>query len=388
MALRIVKRIGIDARLYGPTGRGLGRYIQEVTDRLVKLDLANDYIIFLSPHSSADCQIDQPNVQKVIMTERWYTLAEQLAWPRLIRRYRLDLLHVPHFNAPLICPCRLVITIHDLILTKFPTPRASTLAPIVYWLKNLAYRLVISRATKRAKTILAVSNFTKDDIVKQLAVPAKKITVTYEGVTVFSDSRLNDQTADKPTLLRYNIKQPYLLYVGNAYPHKNLEWLIKLFQAWSPNHPEYQLVLVGGHDYFYQRLRQLVISLWPEQANKPVVLPGFVPDNDLAALYRSAALYIFPSRYEGFGLPPLEAMNYGCPVVSSDSSCLPEILGSAAVYFHDNQTNSAIQAIDNLLSDQNQRQVLIEAGFQQIKKYSWKTCAQQTLAVYQQILNQ
>lgn len=380
------QRIGIDARLYGPSGKGLGRYIQEITDRVVSLDKDNQYIIFLSPHSVGDCQINQENVEKVVMTERWYTLAEQLAWPKLIRRHRLDLLHVPHFNAPLICPCRLVITIHDLILTKFPSRRASTLSPIVYWLKNLAYRLVISRAVKQAKVILTVSEFTKRDIIEQLAVPASKIVVTYNGVADFSQRRADKKLADKQVLLSYNIKQPYLLYVGNAYPHKNLEWLIRLFKIWSVNHQDFSLVLVGGHDYFYQRLAKLVASLWSGQTKAPVILPGFVPDEQLAVLYRSAALYIFPSRYEGFGLPALEAMSYGCPVVSSNSSCLPEIFGQAAVYFADNQMDSAIMAIDQLLNNPSQRQQIVQRGFEQIKLYSWATCAEQTLAIYRQLL--
>jgi glycosyltransferase involved in cell wall biosynthesis len=380
------QRIGIDARLYGPSGKGLGRYIQEITDRVVNLDQENQYIIFLSPQSVGDCQINQKNVEKVVMAERWYTLAEQLAWPRLIRRHQLDLLHVPHFNAPLICSCRLVITIHDLILTKFPSRRASTLSPILYWLKNLAYRLVISRAVKQAEVVLTVSEFTKRDIIEQLAVPAAKIVVTYNGVADFSNRRSDKNLPDKQVLLSYNIKQPYLLYVGNAYPHKNLEWLIRLFKIWSVTHQDFSLVLVGGHDYFYQRLAKLVANLWNSQTNAPVILPGFVPDEQLAVLYRSAALYIFPSRYEGFGLPALEAMSYGCPVVSSNSSCLPEILGQAAVYFTDNQIDSAIMAIDQLLNNPSQRQQIVQQGFEQIKLYSWETCAEQTLAIYRQLL--
>lgn len=380
------QRIGIDARLYGPSGKGLGRYIQEVTDRVVRLDQNNQYIIFLSPQSAADCQINQANVEKVIMVERWYTLAEQLAWPKLIHHYRLDLLHVPHFNAPLFCSCQLIITIHDLILTRFPSRRASTLSPILYWFKNLAYRLVINRAAKKAAVILTVSQFTKQDIIKQLGVPASKIAVTYNGVVDFPGQLSFESQADKQTLLSYNIQQPYMLYVGNAYPHKNLEWLIRLFKIWSVNHPEFSLVLVGGQDYFYQRLVSLVEDLWGSIADSPIVFPGFVPDKQLASLYRSAAFYIFPSCYEGFGLPPLEAMSHGCPVVSSDSSCLPEILGEAAVYFRDNQVDSALQAISCLLDNPNRRKTIIQKGFKQIKLYNWDDCAQQTLGFYQQIL--
>jgi glycosyltransferase involved in cell wall biosynthesis len=381
------KIIGIDARLYGPTGLGLGRYIEEVINRLVKLDQINQYIIFLSSASFDDCQINQANVQKVIMPQPWYSLAEQLVWPFLIYRYRLNLLHVPHFNAPLFCPCRLIVTIHDLILTKFPSRRASRLPRLLYWLKNIAYRMVIWSATKRAAVILTVSEFTKRDIIDQLSVPADKIIVTYNGLTTITDN--NDQSieADRESLLRYNIKQPYLLYVGSAYPHKNLEWLVKLFREWSQQQSGYQLVLVGRHDYFYNRLIKSTKESLADSIIDSIVFPGFVPDNQLAGLYRCAAAYIFPSRYEGFGLPPLEAMSYGCPVISSDSSCLPEILGPAAEYFEDNCQESAITAMNRLLADPSRQADLVKTGFEQIKLYKWDDCAEQTLKCYRRILN-
>jgi len=378
--------IGIDARLYGPLGRGLGRYIEEVVKRVVALDPTNQYILFLSPRSFNDCQIEQANVQKVIMPQRWYSLAEQLAWPRLIYHYHLDMLHVPHFNAPFICPCPLVITIHDLILTQFPSRRASTLSPVVYWFKNLAYHLVIARAVKKAETIITISEFTKKDIIQQLAVPPDKIEVIYNGLTTISSGSSYDFKADRDVLLRYNIKAPYFLYVGSAYPHKNLEWLVQLFIRWSKKHPGYQLVLVGEHDYFYERLIRFIADLPEKESRGEIICPGFVPDEALAALYRQAALYVFPSRYEGFGLPPLEAMSYGCPVLSSDSSCLPEILGSAVSYFKDNDMDSALRAMEKILHNKNYRERLIALGLEQIKKYSWDNCAQETLKIYKKVL--
>jgi len=378
--------IGIDARLYGPLGRGLGRYIEEVIKRVVALDSTNKYVLFLSPRSFNDCYIEQANVQKVIMSQRWYSLAEQLAWPRLIHRYHLDMLHVPHFNAPLICPCPLIITIHDLILTKFPSRRASTLAPLLYWFKNLAYRVVISRAVKQAKMIIAVSEFTKQDLVQQLNVSPEKIKVIYNGLSTLPLNSPYDFKADRDILLRYNIKTPYWLYVGSAYPHKNLEWLVQLFIKWSEQHTGYQLVLVGEHDYFYERLIKFIVDLSERQRVGDIICPGFVPDESLAALYRQAAVYVFPSRYEGFGLPPLEAMSYGCPVLASDSSCLPEILGPAAVYFKDNDMESALTAMEKILRNENYRQRFIVLGFEQIKKYNWDNCAQETLKIYQQVL--
>ncbi len=380
------KIIGIDARLYGPTGAGLGRYIQEVTDLIVSQDLSNSYVLFLSPQSIGDCQIDQSNVLKVVMPERWYTMAEQLAWPKLIKKYKLDLLHVPHFNAPIICSCPLIVTIHDLILTKFPSRRASTLPAAVYWLKNLAYRLVIKRAVRQAKKIIAISQFTKDDIMTQFKVPSQKITMIYNGFTNLTiNQNKAERQADKTLLLRYNITAKYLLYVGNAYPHKNLEWLVTSFYQWWQKNQDYQLVLVGGSSFFYERLASLVKKYWLQEA--PVRLTGFVPDNELAQLYQQASLYVFPSRYEGFGLPPLEAMSHGCPVLASNSSCLPEVLGEAAVYFQDNQINSFLQQLDLIVNNKEQRQKLITAGFQQIKKYSWQDCAEKTKTVYLKVLN-
>lgn len=380
------KIIGIDARLYGPTGAGLGRYIQEITDLIVSQDLNNDYVLFLSPQSFNDCQIKQSNVTKVVMKERWYTLAEQLAWPKLIKKYSLDLLHVPHFNAPMICPCPLVVTIHDLILTKFPSRRASTLPAAMYWLKNLAYRLVIKRAINQAEQVIAISQFTRDDIVNQFKVPVDKITMIYNGFTNLANGQNKPQAlADKTLLLRYNITAKYLLYVGNAYPHKNLEWLITNFYQWWQENRDYQLVLVGGSSFFYERLAKLIAGYWPQAT--PVKLTGFVADNELGQLYRQASLYVFPSRYEGFGLPPLEAMSYGCPVLSSNSSCLPEVLGGAALYFEDNQADSFFQQLEVVINNNEQRQKLIAAGYQQIKKYSWQNCAKQVQNLYFKVLN-
>ena len=154
------KRIGIDARFYGPIGKGLGRYTQEVVDRVTCLDKESEYIIFLSKENFKEFVSDNPKVKKVLADVRWYTLAEQIIMPYLIWRARLDLMHFPHFNVPVLTPVKFVVTIHDLILTKFPTIRATTLNPIFYKIKNWVYKIVIWLAIKRAKEVIAVSCFT------------------------------------------------------------------------------------------------------------------------------------------------------------------------------------------------------------------------------------
>lgn len=382
-----MKRIGIDARFYGPLGKGLGRYTKEIVDRITSLDRENEYVIFLCAENFNEFQSADPRIKKVMLNARWYTLAEQLALPYYILREKIDLMHFPHFNVPIFCPSKFIVTIHDLILTKFPTERASTLSPLLYKIKNFAYRIVIRSAIKRALSIIAVSEFTKHDIVSQFGdsrqasckILESKILVTYEGVFKQDEPALKNN--DKNVLLSYNIHSPFFLYVGNAYPHKNLEGLIDVFSELRKNLPDISLVLVGKEDYFYCRLKAFVEN--DPQKFENITFPGYVPDNGLVCLYKNASAYIFPSFYEGFGLPPLEAMANGCPVVSSDRSCLPEILGEAALFFDPADKDDMKNKLERILADNDLRAELIAKGLRQAEKYSWEKCAQETLRIYQ-----
>ncbi|MFA5131032.1 MAG: glycosyltransferase family 1 protein [Patescibacteria group bacterium] len=402
-------RIGIDARFYGPIGKGLGRYTQEVVDNIMKISgveqagISDDdsdsqrgvdfnFVIFLSPENFDEFICSGKNIKKVCLTTRWYSWQEQIIMPYFIWREHLDLIHFPHFNVPIITPCRFVVTIHDLILTHFPTLRATTLNPLVYRLKNLAYRLVIFSAIRRSRKIITVSEFTKTDLVNQFNVSPDKIVVTYEGVANLAkgrDSLFVAKLNNQETLEQYHIGKNFLLYVGNAYPHKNLDTLLRVFAKLLPLKPDLRLVLIGKEDYFYNRVHDgaRALNLWQkDNINSPVVFPGYISDAQLEVLYQEAKAYIFPSLYEGFGLPPLEAMAKSCPVLSSDRTSLPEILGSAALYFNPENENDMLSAIGRLLDDNELRQDLIARGLEQVKKYSWWECANQTLGVYEQVL--
>jgi len=368
-----IHRIGIDARFYGPVGKGLGRYTQEVIDNIIKLDQENEYVIFLRRENFSDFNCDGKRVKKVLADIKWYGLAEQVIFPFYIWRQRLELMHFPHFNVPLVCPVKFVVTIHDLILIKFPTLRATTLGPLVYQVKNWAYKIVISTAVRRAEKVLAVSRFTKGEVVKQFKIAAEKVVVTYEGVAELTDSSFPSR--------RESRNYPYLLYVGNAYPHKNLEGLIKIFSEINKNQPDLKLVLVGKEDYFYSRLKQ-----YAQKLSANVIFPGYVPDDDLKILYQQALVYVFPSFYEGFGLPPLEAMAHGLPVASSNKTCLPEVLGDAALYFNPDDEADMKNKIELIIGDKNLRASLRSRGYEQIKKYSWRDCAEKTLEVYKKVL--
>ncbi|MFP4514481.1 MAG: glycosyltransferase family 4 protein [Parcubacteria group bacterium] len=379
------KRIGIDARFYGPIGKGLGRYTKEIVDNILRMDSENFYVIFLSPENYDLFSSEKENVKKVLVKSRWYSFAEQIFFPWQIYKEKLDLIHFTHFNVPVLTKVNFIVTIHDLILTRFPTQKASLLPPLYYKIKYLAYKFVISMAIARAEKIIAVSEFTKKDIEKKFKVKKDKINVIYEGV---SDLVLDDNVnrdSDKKLLKDYKIgDNRYLLYVGNAYPHKNLEGLLDIFKKLKKDFPSLLLVLVGKNDYFYKRLKKHAESL--ELSDKDVIFADYVPDKDLASLYRNALAYVFPSLYEGFGLPPLEAMAYDCPVVSSNQASLPEILGDSVLYFDPYKNIDAYEKIKKIIKNKHLRKDLIEKGKVQIAQYHWFSSAHSTYRLYLEIL--
>lgn len=372
-------RIGIDARFYGPIGKGLGRYTQKLIENLERIDNTNDYFIFLRSDNFDDYIPKNPRFQKVLADFRWYTFAEQIRFPKLLRKYNLDLVHFPHFNSPLLYWGKFVVTIHDLILVRFPTVRASTLSPVFYWFKFWAYKLVIKSAVQRSDRVIAVSQFTKNDLITHYKrLPQKKVKVTYEAC---EDYCMLSPNKDKEILKRYGIIKSYILYVGNAYPHKNPERLVFAFREVRKELPHLTLVFVGAQDYFYQRLKKLV----EDNQIEGIIFAGFVHDHDLDIIFHNALSYIRPSLYEGFELPPLEAMANGIPVISSNHECALEILGDSALYCNPLEEKDMARAIKEMVTNENLRKELIQKGYQQVQKYSWKRMAKETLEIYNSI---
>lgn len=381
-------RIGIDARFYGPIGKGLGRYTQKLIENLERISAGggpasggdHQYFIFLKKENFDQYSPSNKNFQKVLADYTWYTFAEQLKFPGLLKKYKLDLVHFPHFNVPIFYFGKFIVTIHDLILLNFPTVRSSTLSPVFYWLKFMAYKIAINSAILRSSRIIAVSNFTKKDILKNYSrIPKEKIIVTYEAC---DDYCLFNPQKESEILPRYGIIKPYILYVGNVYPHKNPEKLVLAMKLLEKDVPALKLVFVGAKDYFYERLKDMV----KEQNVKNIIFAGFVPDYDLDAIFRKALLYVRPSFHEGFELPALEAMSRGTPVLVSDYECPREILGDSACYFDCQDENNIAQSIKNIFENENLRQELIEKGYSQVKKYSWRKMARETLNLYHKLL--
>ncbi|MFH1088960.1 MAG: glycosyltransferase family 1 protein [Candidatus Uhrbacteria bacterium] len=367
-------KIGIDARMYGPKvgGGGLGRYVEQLITELQSTDQKNHYVLFLKKENFEACRITNPNFEKRLADVHWYTFDEQRILPKIIDREKLDLIHFPHWNIPLLLRTPFVVTIHDLILLDDPSSaKATSLGSIAYAIKRLGYKAVLQKAISRSQKIITVSKATEFSILKHFPkVDAKKIQVVYEGVVGL----------DRGERGKGKGKENFILYIGNSYPHKNLQTLLEAFQIFRQIEPEAKLVMAGHQDLFSDRIEAFAKTLnFPTDAVKFIRDPE---DKIIADLYSNAKIYVFPSKLEGFGLPGLEAMSMGVPVIAARAGSLPEILGDAAVYFDPNRVDDLTQTIQNLWNNDSQQNELTTKGFQQVKKYSWQKMAGEIKEVY------
>jgi glycosyltransferase involved in cell wall biosynthesis len=369
--------IGIDARMHGPEQGGLGRYIEQLVKHLEKLTGNEQFTIFLRQANWDQYQPSNPRFKKKLADIPWYGWKEQILLPKILRSAGCDLVHFPHWNVPFLYRQPYIATIHDLLLFHYPTRAASTLGPFGYWFKNQAFKKIIFNVAAKAKKIITVSRFSEQDIHQALGVPLDRLSVTYLGSTLSSES---NQLASPSLTATFSPTKPYAIYVGVAFPHKNLPGLLRAWKKYQEKYGDnFQLVLVGKKNYFYRQLLENFSTLFAE---KKVIYTDFIPDTRLSELYTHARLYIFPSLYEGFGLPPLEAMRYSLPVLSSNQASLPEILQNAACYTDTTNEDAFAEAIHRNLTDIALRQKLITRGQKLYPQYSWQKLAEETLAIY------
>jgi len=364
-------KIAVDARFFG-TETGIGRYAKELVEGLEKTDSVNNYVIFLAAKNFDLYRPANPNFQKKLADIKWYSWEEQMKMGRVIDAERADLVHFPHFNVPFFCRTPYVLTIHDLILRHFPMSAASTKNPAIFYLKYFFYNLILWRAIRRAKKIIVPSYFVKNDIIKNFKINPDKIRVVSEGLSNLPRIDLGEEY-----LKTKNIISPYLLYVGNCYPHKNLEKLIEAFEILKKENPELKLVLVGKQNYFSQRLQSSI-----KNHQSSIIFYGYASDEELATLYKHASLYVFPSLMEGFGLPPLEALSFGLPVVCSDIPVFHEVLNGAAAYFNPKDAEDMANAISAALQDAEKRNKILTEGNKVLLRYNNRHHSEETLEVY------
>lgn len=372
-------RIGIDARLYSSSFTGIGRYVYELIDHLLKIDDKNEYVIFLNtPEFEKFRHPHNGLVSKILVDAPHYSFAEQWKFWRILKKSKLDLMHFTHFNAPFLYRRPSTVTIHDLTLSLYPGKKMAR------WWQRLAYHITIHSIVHRSKKVIAVSEHTKRDLERLLKVPSEKIQVIHEGVNPrfhrIADTRLIDEFLQK-----IDLAKPYLLYTGVWRSHKNLVNLIKAFAILKHKyHFDGRLVITGKEDPWYPEVKQTVRA---EHLEGEVRFTGLIPDEDLVLLYNGALVYILPSFYEGFGLPALEAFACGIPVAAARSSSLPEVCGEGnAVFFDPHDPADMAAKIASVYNNPDRMEDLRARGLNRLKDFSWEKMASETLNIYKKNL--
>ncbi len=366
-------KIGIDARFVGPQGTGLGKYTEKLIENLQKIDKKNNYVIFLTEDNWLYLKLENPNFKKVLADVKWYSIDEQLKMAGIFNSQSLDLLHVPHFNVPILYRKKFVVTIHDLIHHNFLQESTTTRNFLVFKIKRLAYKTTIKSAIKRSVSIIAPSNYVKEEIIKTFNVKADKITVTYEAAE--EEYFRNRQSAS-------DNRQSTLLYVGNVYPHKNISKLLDAINILKFKTKNLKLTIVCPRDVFQERL---IAEIKKRKLKDVVDVKGYLSAKDLAGVFAKSSAYIFPSLSEGFGIPGLNSMASQLPLISSRIPVLKEIYKDAAYYFDPNNAQDIASAIQKVLSDKKLQPDLIKKGSERVKQFSWHKMAQETLNVYEKL---
>ena len=356
--------------MMGPENtRGIGRYIEELVRAMIEVAPDNQYVLVTR---SSDHALSG-RAETVVADLPLYSWKEQTQMGKILKALRTDVIHIPHWNVPLGYSGPLVTTIHDLLLRHQPdSAKTSTRSWPIRLAKRLGFRLVLDHAIKSSRRICVPTEFGKQDLISFYPSVADKIIVTGEGITALNPPSIMGAEGGS---------SPYLLYVGSAYPHKRLDLLLEGWKQASLLWPDMELVIAGELDVFMQRLKDEA----ERQGLPRIKFLGKVSDSQLSELYQKALALVFPSSFEGFGLTPLEALAYGCPVVSSDSTCLPEVLGKKGViYFKSGSKDDMLGAIKTVVDNQKefQKQTL-EAGVELAARHSWKQAAEKTLQAYQ-----
>jgi glycosyltransferase involved in cell wall biosynthesis len=359
---------------------GIGTYIRNLVHALAKLDSDNRYLLVTYSADTQEWSGLPPNFELAIYERKDSELFDQVAFPLYLRGLHANLYHIPLNVISLLMPTPYVVTVHDMSSLLYDEMPAR---------QRRFRRYQFRRGLERAGRIIAVSNATQRDIEGLFGINARKIRQIYNApdpqfLAVGPDPSDPEQQL---TLERYQIRRPFLLYVGTIRPQKNIPRLVEAFavlRAELEGHPTYgdlRLIIIGDEISRHPEVRRTVIQTRVEQA---VRFLGFVPFDTLRTFYASAAAFVFPSLYEGFGLPPLEAMASGTPVVTSNVSSLPEVVGDSAVLVNPENVFEIARGIREALINESLREALISRGQQQARKFSWEATAQQVLAVYRE----
>src|SRR5581483_10049534 len=373
-------RVAIDIRRM--TEFGIGTYIRNVVRAMGRVDRVHEYVLIGSPEKVQEIGSLPSNFSAMPLLEPDTVAKGYFEFRAIVKRLRCDLVHIPHlFWLPRALPCRYVMTVHDVLEHMYRARDHSGLRRSLHFQLN-------RRVLKGASRIFAVSQFTKKEIEQLFGIPSQCIEVVYNAI----DERFlrgHASEADRQLIAeRYQVTYPFLLYAGAISPHKNLIRIIEAFSAVKTElardaiYPDLKLIIIGDALSGHPDLRRTVVR---SGVQNDVRFLGFVPIEVLRIFYDNAKIFVFPSLYEGFGLPPLEAMAHGTPVVTSNTSSLPEVTGKAAVLVNPENVFEIRRALHRGLVDQSFRERLKERGYEQAKRFSWDDSVRRILSAYEEV---
>lgn len=363
-------RIGVDLSAIQSTKSGVDWYTHHIIKEMIRL-VGPEERLYLFSNRETGFEEEAAANDKVTLVRsrvRYQEPWRQLFLPLLLKRHRIDVCFFTNFVISVLSGCPMVLTIHDFSFKLFP--RTHSLRNVI-WARSL-----VPVSVRRCRRIIAVSNHTKLDLLRLMNVNQDKVAVVYEGAA--AQFVPEPEPGDADVLAGYDIRQPYVLYVGTLEPRKNLITLVKSFNEVAEKVEDVQLVLAGRRGW----MAQSIFDEIKERELLPRVrITGYVPDGHLAALYRQAAAFVYPSLYEGFGLPPLEAMASGTPVIVSQSSSLPEVIGDAGLYINPLDAGELAAAIEKVISDGDLSASLVAKGLEQAGRFSWRRAAEETMEI-------
>ena len=374
-------RIGIDIRPIGDFG--VGTYVRNVVRTLGRLDLQNEFYLIGRRDRAREIGRLPENFRFVPFNAMEESARGYLGFRQVLRQLRCDLVHIPHLIwIPQFLPCPYVVTVHDVLDFMYRATNGSSV-------RRAANFFCTRQVLLRAARVLAVSNFTKKDIQRLFGIADEKVEVVYNAIDErFRSGHASD--ADRQFIAeRYQVNYPFLLYAGRISPHKNVVRIIEAFSALKcelakeGKYPDLKLIIIGDEVSRHPDLRRAVIK---SGVQNDVRFLGFVPIGVLRIFYDVAKMFVFPSLYEGFGLPPLEAMAHGTPVVTSNTSSLPEVVGNAAVLVNPENIFDISRALLRVLLDQPLREKLKQRGYEQVERFSWEASVTRILNVYRQVV--
>ncbi len=377
-------RIGIEAqRLFRPHKHGMDRVALELILNLQVIDKENDYFIFVKPDIDKSVIEPTSNFKIVEISGGSYPWWEQFKLPKIAKAYNCDLLHCTSNTAPYLKKTPLITTLHDIIYMEGSLMELLTNKASLYQkFGNLYRRFIVSKVVKNSSSLITVSNFEKENITRFFKLKNKNIQTVHNGVNPIFTNRIEAEILEK-VKENYKLPESYMLHIANSDPRKNTKGVLIAFNKFKKQSTNsYQLLMLGCKE---ADLKMMLKEIGAPNSYQHIVLLGYVSDQDLPVIYYLSKLFLFPSLREGFGIPIIEAMACGVPVITSNTSSMPEVAGDAAHIVNPTNTDEICHGMIKITSDATYRNELIEKGLIQQTKFSWRKMALQVLEQYKQL---